>query len=101
MIDAGDLGRGLYAGDGKLARADFQGLINQRLIKPVSMRTANGEVRRIFRSRETATHWPAPAPVKGRSFTVGSRNRRSASTTRVFTVLICMRSADSWQMDIP
>jgi hypothetical protein len=48
VIDAGDLGRGLYASDGELARADFQALIRERLITPVSMRNAQGESRRIF-----------------------------------------------------
>jgi hypothetical protein len=48
VIDAGDLGLGIYAADGGLARADFQALIRQRLITPVSIRNAKGEVQRIF-----------------------------------------------------
>jgi hypothetical protein len=48
VIDAGDLGRGIYAEEGQLARADFQALIRQRLIAPISMRDSKGEARRVF-----------------------------------------------------
>ena len=48
VIDAGDLGRGVYGKDGELARSDFRALIRQRLITPVSIRSAEGETRRLL-----------------------------------------------------
>jgi hypothetical protein len=48
VIDAGDLGRGIYGKDGALAQSDFRALIRQRLMTPVSIRSAEGETRRLF-----------------------------------------------------
>jgi hypothetical protein len=48
VIDASDLAGGIYPRDGELARSDFQSLIRQKLITPVSLRNSEGQVRRII-----------------------------------------------------
>ena len=48
VVDASDLAAGIYPRNGDLARNDFQSLIRQKLIKPVSFRNREGELRRIF-----------------------------------------------------
>jgi hypothetical protein len=48
VVDASDLAAGIYPRNGELARSDFQALIRQKLITPVSLRNREGEVRRIF-----------------------------------------------------